>query len=85
MIVDGRRLEAFATVLAGIRSHAGMCTHVQGQAIGHAKGLPANLPADTDIIVFFLLPFNAQSAMMERKLPNIYELWIYDFVFYVHY
>lgn len=85
MIVDGRRLETFATVLASIRPHTGMRTHMQGQAIGHAKSLPANLSTDTDIIIFFFFYRLTQSAINEKKTLKNSQIDLCDFVTHVHY
>lgn len=48
MIVNGRRLEAFAAMLTGVGPYARVCAHVKGQAVRHAKGLAANLSTNKD-------------------------------------
>lgn len=51
MIVDGGRLEAFAAMLAGVRPHARVRAHMEGQAIGYAKGFAANLSRNKKIVM----------------------------------
>lgn len=48
MIVNGGRLEALAAMLTGVGPYTRVRAHVKGQAVGHAKGLAANLPISKD-------------------------------------